>query len=80
MVEIAKNLLAALHSLFKSRFELQAEILVFRHQLNVLRRKVKIKPRLTSWDRLLLVWLYLSLLKIRFARSGDECRRVSARQ
>ncbi|MGH8632226.1 MAG: hypothetical protein ACREU7_15875, partial [Burkholderiales bacterium] len=47
MVEIAKNFLAALHSLFKSRFELQAEILVLRHQLNVLRRRTKGRPLLT---------------------------------
>ena len=58
MVAIAKNFLAALLSLFKSRCELHAEILVLRHQLNVLRRKAKSTPRLTSWDRLLFVWLY----------------------
>jgi hypothetical protein len=58
MVEITKYFLAALHSLFKSRFELQAEILVLRHQLNVLRRRARSRPHLTNWDRLLLVWLY----------------------
>jgi transposase InsO family protein len=58
MVEITKSFLAALHSLFKSRFELQAEILVLRHQLNVLRRRTRSRPHLTNWDRLLLVWFY----------------------
>jgi transposase InsO family protein len=58
MLETAKSFLAALLMLFKPRSELQAEILVLRHQLNVLRRKAKGRPRLTSWDRLLFVWLY----------------------
>ena len=58
MLETAKSLLAALLTLFKPRSELQAEILVLRHQLNVLRRKAKGRPRLTSWDRLPFVWLY----------------------
>src|SRR5882672_5068906 len=58
MVEITKNFLAALRSLFKSRFELQTEILVLRHQLNVLRRRARSRPHLRNWDRLLLVWLY----------------------
>jgi hypothetical protein len=49
---------AALLLLFKSRSELQAEILVLRHQLNVLRRKAKRRPRVTRWDRLLFVWFY----------------------
>jgi hypothetical protein len=58
MVELVANFLAALLSLFKSRSELQAEILVLRHQLNVLRRKARHRSRVTSWDRLLFVWLY----------------------
>ena len=58
MVETVKNCLAALLRSFRSRSELQAEILVLRHQLNVLRHKVKGRPPVTNWDRLLLVWLY----------------------
>src|SRR5262245_28896073 len=58
MAELLANFLATLLSLFKSRSELQAEILVLRHQLNVLRRKARHSPRVTSWDRLLFVWLY----------------------
>src|SRR5262245_47795644 len=58
MLETAKSFLAALLMLFRPRSELQAEILVLRHQLNVLRRKAKGRPRLTSWDRLQFVWLY----------------------
>jgi hypothetical protein len=58
MAELLANFLATLLSLFKSRSELQAEIFVLRHQLNVLRRKARHRPRVTSWDRLLFVWLY----------------------
>jgi hypothetical protein len=52
MVELVTNFLAALLSLFKSRAELQAEMLVLRHQLSLLRRKARHRPRVTSWDRL----------------------------
>jgi transposase InsO family protein len=43
---------------FKSRGRLEAEILLLRHQSNVLRRRVRPKPKLTVADRLLFVWLY----------------------
>ena len=41
---------------FRSRAALQLEILALRHQLGVLHRSVK-RPKLTSSDRLLWVWL-----------------------
>ena len=41
---------------FKSRATLQLENLALRHQLGVLRRSVK-RPKLTSADRLLWIWL-----------------------
>jgi len=44
--------------LFQSRTALEAEILVLRHQLNVLRRKSPKRVALSSNDRLLLVALY----------------------
>ena len=37
---------------------LEAEIVLLRHQLNVLRRGGPAKPKLTVADRLLFVWLY----------------------
>ena len=42
----------------KSKSRLEAEIVLLRHQLNTLRRRVPSKPRLTVADRLLFVWLY----------------------
>jgi hypothetical protein len=43
---------------FETRARLEAEIILFRHQLNVLRRRVPARPRLTATDRLIFVWLY----------------------
>jgi putative transposase len=49
-------LAAAVSAAFQSRATLQLENLALRHQLGVLRRSVK-RPKLTSADRLLWVWL-----------------------
>src|SRR5262245_19225226 len=48
----------ALIGMFQSRAALEAEILVLRHQLNVLRRSCPKRVVLNSIDRLLLVGLY----------------------
>src|SRR6266404_1222821 len=45
-------------SRFKSRARLEAENIVLRHQVNVLRRKVRSRTRVGAVDRLVLVWLY----------------------
>jgi hypothetical protein len=50
-------LLATLSSLFRSRATLQLENLALRHQIGVLRRSARKRPKLTSGDRLLWVWL-----------------------
>src|SRR6266568_3487076 len=50
--------LHVLTSPFKTQARLEAEIVLLRHQLNVLRQRVPSKPRLTMVDRLLFVWLY----------------------
>jgi putative transposase len=47
---------ASASAAFKSRASLQLENLALRHQLGVLRRSVK-RPKLTSADRLLWIWL-----------------------
>ena len=51
-------LLHVLVSPFRSQARLEAEIVFLRHQLNLLRRRLPAKPRLTPADRLLFVWLY----------------------
>ena len=43
---------------FKTRARLEAEIVLLRHQVSVLRQRVPSKPKLTVADRLLFVWLY----------------------
>jgi hypothetical protein len=58
MIELLQLILHIVASLFKSRAKLEAEILVLRQQLNVLRRQVSKRPQLNNADRLLLVWLY----------------------
>ena len=50
--------LHVLVSPFRTRARLEAEIVLLRHQLNVLRRRIPSKPRLSAVDRLLFVWLY----------------------
>jgi transposase InsO family protein len=50
--------LRVLVSPFRTRARLEAEIVLLRHQLNLLRRRVPSKPKLTVADRLLFVWLY----------------------
>jgi hypothetical protein len=47
---------------FKPRQQLQAEMLVLRHQLNVLRQRAPRRPHLRWADRALLIWLELLLL------------------
>src|SRR5260370_38195021 len=58
MIEFRILLLHVLVSPFKARAQLEAEIIVLRHQRNVLRRRVPSKPKLAIVDRLLLVWLH----------------------
>src|SRR6266478_5672935 len=58
MTDLFKLILGALASLFKSRARLEAEILVVRQQINVLRRRTPKRPRLNNTDRFLFVWLY----------------------
>jgi len=45
-------------SRFKPRARLEAENIALRHQLNVLRRTVRSRARVGTFDRLILVWLY----------------------
>src|SRR5438105_14701384 len=58
MSDLCKLIWCALIGLFRSRATLEAEILVLRHQLSVLRRKSPKRLAFSSIDRLLLVGLY----------------------
>jgi hypothetical protein len=58
MVAFLTQLLLAIRSRFTRRARLEAENLILRQQLVVLRRKSPTRVRLRNIDRLLLVWLY----------------------
>ena len=58
MIAYLRLVLHVVVSPFKTRAQLEAKIILLRHQLNVLGRRVPTKPRLTVADRLLFVWLY----------------------
>jgi len=58
MLGIVGLLLNWLASLVKARRRLEAENLVLRHQLNILRRRASRRMRLSNGDRLAFVWLY----------------------
>jgi transposase InsO family protein len=57
MVQLLRLLCGALIGLFQSSARREAEILVLRQQINVLRRKSPKRPALNNSDRLLFVWL-----------------------
>jgi hypothetical protein len=58
MTDLFKLILGMLASLFQSRAKLEAENLVLRQQINVLRRQASKRPHLNNTDRFLFVWLY----------------------
>ena len=58
MVELCRLIWCALIGLFRSRASLEAEILVLRHQLNILRRKSPQRPTFSNIDRLVFARLY----------------------
>ena len=59
MTGLVNLLLGYIWSCFQSHECLKAEIVVLRHQLNVLRRKAPKRPKLSGSDRALFVWLCL---------------------
>ena len=58
MVEFCRLIWCALVGFFQPRVSLQAEILVLRHQLNVLRRKSPKRSTFSKFDRLIFAGLY----------------------
>src|SRR5471032_2124206 len=58
MNDLPRLMLYVLASIFRSRAKLEAEILVLRQQINVLRRWAPKRLHLNNTDRFLFVWLY----------------------
>src|SRR5271156_269963 len=58
MIALIRFVLAVLASPFQSKSRLEAENAVLRHQVIVLRRKLKGRARLTNNDRWFFVWMY----------------------
>src|ERR1700693_4181396 len=73
MIAISLLLVRMLCGCFKSRSRLEAEIVVLRHQLNVLRLRAPRRLYLRWADRFLFVWLYR-----RFPRTLDAITIVRA--
>ena len=57
MFDFLRLFLHLLAAPFRTQAQLEAEVTMLRHQLNVLRRQASTRPRLTTADRLLFVWL-----------------------
>ena len=86
MIGLLRFVLGILASPFKSKSRLEAENAVLRHQLIVLRRKMRGRPRLTNNDRWFFIQLYRwfpAILKVltiiqpetlvRWHRAGFRC-------
>jgi hypothetical protein len=58
MSELCRLILCGLIGFFRSRASLEAEILVLRHQLNILRRKSPKRPTVGGINRLIFAGLY----------------------
>jgi hypothetical protein len=54
---VLKAFVASLLAPFRGRAALQLEILALRHQLGILQRSAKKRPKLTTADRVLWAWL-----------------------
>jgi len=57
MLDFLRLFVHVLVAPFRTQAQLEAEITMLRHQLNVLQRQASSRPRLTAADRLLFVWL-----------------------
>jgi putative transposase len=67
MLDFLRLFLHVLAAPFRTQAQLEAEVTLLRHQLNVLSRQAPSKPRLTAADRLLLVWLWRLFPSLRSA-------------
>ena len=57
MISVFVTLVLTLHTCLRSRARLHLELLALRHQVQVLERSRRSRPRLSRADRLLWVWL-----------------------
>ncbi len=64
MLHLVSLLLGAIAARFKSRARLEAEILILRHQLGILRRQIPKRVALGGLDRLLFVWIHCLFLDV----------------
>ena len=64
MIAIGLLFVRMLCDCFRPRQQLETEILVLRHQLNVLRRRAPRRSRLCWADRALFIWLYRRYTRI----------------
>ena len=74
-------LLAILASPFKSKSRLEAENAALRHQLVVLRRKMRGRVRLTNSDRMFFIQLYRwfpSVLKVHHDHPSRDARPLAS--
>ena len=84
MIDFLMLLACVLTRLFRSRVRLEAEILVLRHQLNILKRKSTERAAFKSIDRLVFAGLYrlvtgvLDALKILKPETVIRCRTESS--
>jgi hypothetical protein len=72
MSDLCRLIWCAMVGLVTSRAALQAEILVLRHQLNVLRRKSPKRVAFADPDRLLFVGLYRFSPKVLRAKPPSD--------
>ena len=85
MIALVCFVLAVLAAPFKSNSRLEAENAMLRHQLIVLRRKVRGRAQLTNNDRWFFVQIYRWCLvsidpaSTRYRPAGDRCSLASSR-
>ena len=79
MIAIALLFVRMLRDCCKSRRQLEAEILVLRHQLNVLRQRAPRRLYLSWADRALFIWLYRGFPRILEGTSNNTLLWLSER-
>jgi putative transposase len=81
MLDFLRLFLHVLAAPLRTQAQLEAEVTLLRHQLNVLRRQAPSRPRLTAADRLLLVWLWRLFPSLRSAITiiqADTCAALAS--